>query len=523
MPDERGDAIVAVPSSSPPARPIAWIGFLAMCLGMFMAILDIQIVASSLPEIQSAFGVSLDLLSWVQTAYLIAEIVAIPLTARLTRLLSLRGLFLFSIGGFTAASLGAALSGSFAELILCRTIQGFCGGAVIPAVFTAGFELFAEEERLLPTTVAGIFAMLAPTLGPVVGGYITDSFSWHWLFLINLPPGLLVAGLTGALLRHGRPDWSLLGHLDYLGAALAALFLGSLQLLLDEGPRRGWAGGFVIAVATLCAASGLGALRRCLRHRGPIVELGLFGDRRFAASCFFSFVLGAGLYGSVYLMPLFLGLVREHTPVEIGLVMVVSGAAQLVSAPFATAAERRLDPVLLAGLGYALFAFGLFANGFETVETDFDGLLLPQILRGAGVMLCLLPTMTLALGHRDGDDLANASALFNLMRNLGGAIGIALIDTILDRRAPAHVAWLVTHLQAGDPAAARIVGLPLDRFHNVPLGPVDEATKEQVAPLVQRAGLLLSMNEAWLALAVGFALALLALPLLAARRGATRR
>ncbi len=194
-----------------------------------------------------------------------------------------------------------------------------------------------------------------------------------------------------------------------------------------------------------------------------------------------------------------------------------------MSAPFATAAERRLDPVLLAGLGYALFAFGLFANGFETVETDFDGLLLPQILRGAGVMLCLLPTMTLALGHRDGDDLANASALFNLMRNLGGAIGIALIDTILDRRAPAHVAWLVTHLQAGDPAAARIVGLPLDRFHNVPLGPVDEATKEQVAPLVQRAGLLLSMNEAWLALAVGFALALLALPLLAARRGATRR
>ena len=156
-----------------------------MCLGMFMAILDIQIVASSLPEIQTAFGIPLDLLSWVQTAYLIAEIIAIPLTARLTRLLSLRGLFVLAIGGFTLASLGAALSTQFAELLICRVIQGFCGGAVIPAVFTAGFALFPEDRRLLPTTVAGIFAMLAPTLGPVVGGYITDTWSWHWLFLIN--------------------------------------------------------------------------------------------------------------------------------------------------------------------------------------------------------------------------------------------------------------------------------------------------------------------------------------------------
>jgi MFS transporter, DHA2 family, multidrug resistance protein len=499
-------------------RPTAWIGFLAMCLGMFMAILDIQIVASSLPEIQTAFGIPLDLLSWVQTAYLIAEIVAIPLTARLTRLLSLRGLFVLAIGGFSAASLGAALSPGFGALIFCRVVQGFAGGAIIPTVFTAGFALFPEDRRILPTTVAGIFAMLAPTLGPVVGGYLTDTYSWHWLFLINLPPGIVVAVLTGTLLREGRADWQLLRRFDYAGAALAALFLGSLELLLKEGPKRGWAGGFIASLLLLCFVGGAGAVHRCLTHREPIVELGLFNDRRFAASCLFSFTLGAGLYGSVYLMPLFLGLVREHTPIEIGIIMIVSGFAQLATAPLAATAERRLDPVLLTALGYGLFAVGLFLNGFSTFETDFHGLFWPQVLRGIGVMLCLLPTTTLALEHRKGDGLANASALFNLLRNLGGAIAIALVDTILERRVPSHVAELVKRLQAGDRETARLVGLPLERFHGLPLGPIDEATKQQVAPLVERAALVLSFNEAWLLLGLSFALTLLALPLLRASR-----
>ena len=499
-------------------RPTAWIGFLAMCLGMFMAILDIQIVASSLPEIQTAFGIPLNLLSWVQTSYLIAEIVAIPLTARLTRLLSLRGLFVVSIGGFSIASLGAALSPAFAELIFCRVVQGFAGGAIIPTVFTAGFALFPEDRRILPTTVAGIFAMLAPTLGPVIGGYLTDTYSWHWLFLINLPPGAVVAVLTGTLLRNGRPDWPLLRHFDYAGAVLAALFLGALELLLKEGPKRGWAGGFIASLLLLCFVGGVGAVHRCLTHREPIVELGLLTDRRFAASCLFSFTLGVGLYGSVYLMPLFLGLVREHTPIEIGLVMIVSGAAQLATAPLAAAAERRCDPLLLTALGYGLFGIGLFVNGFSTYETDFHGLFWPQVLRGIGVMLCLLPTTTLALQHRKGDELANASAIFNLLRNLGGAIGIALIDTILERRVPVHLAELVARLQAGDRETARFVGLPLERFHGTPLGPVDEATRQQVAPLVERAAFVLSFNEAWLLLGLCFALTLLALPLLRASK-----
>ncbi len=485
-----------------------------MCLGMFMAILDIQIVASSLPEIQAAFDIPLDRLSWVQTAYLIAEVVAIPLTVRLTRLLSLRGLFVSAVAGFTLASVGCALSHGFPALILFRVIQGFCGGVVIPAVFTAGYLLFPEGRRILPTTVAGVFAMLAPTLGPVVGGYITETYSWHWLFLINLGPGLLVVPVVAWILHTGRPDWRLLSHFDFLGVGLMALGLGSLEILLKEGPKHGWSGAIVFVPLGLCLIGGGGAIWRCFDRADPIVELHLLGERSFALSCLYSFVLGMGLYGSVYLLPLFLGLVREHTPLEIGEIMIVCGVAQLVIAPLAAAAERRLDARLLTAAGYALFAAGLLGNGFATYDTDFNGLFWPQILRGAGMMLCLLPTTTIALGLHSGEMLANASALFNLMRNLGGAIGIALVDTILERRPPVHVAELVARLQAGDAEAARIVGLPVDKFHGVAMGPVDEATKEAVATLVERAALVISFNEAWLVFGVLFVAAALVTPLI---------
>ncbi len=478
---------------------------------MFMAILDIQIVASSLPEIQAAFGIELDRLSWVQTAYLIAEVVAIPLTARLTRLLSLRGLFAGAVAGFTLASLGCALSRDYATLIAFRTIQGFCGGMVIPAVFTAGFLLYPEGKRILPTTVAGVFAMLAPTLGPVVGGYITDTFSWHWLFLINLAPGALVVPVVVCFIRVGRPDWRLLPYLDYLGVGLVALALGCLEIVLKEGPRHQWAGAIVVVPLTLFLFGGAAAIWRCLRHGEPVIDLRLLGERSFALSCLYSFVLGMGLYASVYLLPLFLGLVRGHSPLEIGEIMIVCGAAQLLVAPLAASAERRFDPRLLAAIGYALFAAGLLANGNATYQTDFWGLFWPQVLRGAGVMLCLLPTTTIALALHAGDRLANASALFNLMRNLGGAIGISLVDTILERRPPVHVSDLVARLQAGDRATALLVGLAPDKFNGKPMPPVDEATKEQIAPLVERAALVLSFNEAWLMFGIVFALTAIAI------------
>ncbi len=494
--------------------PRTWLGFLAMCLGMFMAVLDIQIVASSLPEIQAAVGIPSHELSWVQTAYLIAEVIAIPLTGWLTRLMTLRGMFVSATAGFTAASVGCALSNGFAALVACRVIQGFCGGAIIPAVFTSVFVLFPRSRQVRATAIGGVFAVLAPTLGPVVGGYITETYSWHWLFLINVAPGILVTLGVALTLRTGRADWSLLRSFDFASLALLAACLASLEILLKEAPPRGWTNPFVLALLALCLTTGAAVIPRNLRRPRPLIALHCFRDRAFAIGCVYSFILGAGLYGSVYLVPIFLGFIRDHTPLEIGLIMLVGGVAQLLVAPIAAPMERRIDRRLLTGLGYGVFAAGLIANGFATFETDYDGLFWPQVLRGIAVMFCLLPTTSLALEGQPADGIADASGFFNLMRNLGGAIGIALIDTVLELRPPVHAARIVERLQAGDRATAAFVGLPLDRFHGVPLGPIDEATKETVRPLVERAAAVASFNDAYFLIGGLFLLSLALLPLL---------
>ena len=489
-------ALILTPEGTVGAK--TWVGFTAMSIGMFLAILDTQIVASSLPDIQAGLGIALGRLSWVQTAYLIAEVVAIPLTGWLTRVMSTRGAFLACICGFTAASLACASSDSFWSLISARVLQGFCGGALIPLVFSAIFLMFQWPARTQATLVAGLLAMLAPTLGPAVGGFITDRFSWHWLFLINVPPGIAVALLVGWAVDIDRPAWRCFASVDLLALPLLAVFLGSLQLVLKEAPHRGWASIETLLLAGLCVICGSGVIRRSLRHSAPLIDLSAFRDGNFVAGCCFSFVLGAGLYGATYLLPVFLGLIRNYDALAIGEIMMVTGAAQLVMAPVATILERRIETRLLIAAGYVLLAVGLIGNGFMTFETDFWGLFWQQLVRGAAIMLCLLPTTALALSGFDPLHVPNASGLFNLMRNLGGAIGLALIDTVLEQRAPTHVEAIVARLQAGDASAARLVGLPTEHFTGVPIGEVDEATRALVAPLVERAGLVAAFDDAWL-------------------------
>jgi DHA2 family multidrug resistance protein len=512
---------LTIPAAEAPESAGAWCGFLAMCVGMFMAILDIQIVASSLPEIQAGLQIPLNQLSWVQTAYLIAEIVAIPLTAWLTSLLSLRRLFLIAVAGFTVASAGCAGSNGFAVLICFRVVQGFAGGVMIPATFTAIFSLFPERRHVLATSIGGLLAMLAPMLGPVIGGYITDTYSWPWLFLINIGPGLVAALVAGFSLQTQRPDFSALDRLDLVSLVLFIVALSALEIGLKDAPDQGWLGARPLTLFALTLVCGTIAVRRCLGRRRPLLDVRLLCQRDFAAACFFSFTLGAMLYGSVYLTAVFLGLVRAHTAYETGLIMIVAGAAQFVALPFAAILERRIDARVLTGFGYALFAAGLFANGFMTWESDYDALFWPQVLRGVGVVFCLLPTTSVALEPRSGEALPNASALFNLMRNLGGAIWIALLDTILDRRG-FHADALMRRLHDGDPDAAAFVGLPVDAFQHQHLDSLTDIT--QVADvLVERAGAVLAFNEAWLALGAFCAISLLALPLLKARPEASPR
>ncbi len=496
---------------------LLWLGFTAMCVALFMAVLDIQVVASALTTIGGALGIAPEKLGWIQTGYLTAEVIAIPLTGLLTRALSLRWMFVAATLGFTLASLACAFATSFDMLVWLRVIQGFFGGMLIPAVFTSIFVMMPKEREILATTLAGTFAVTAPTIGPFIGGWLTQHYSWHWIFLVNIFPGLAVCLVVASCVRVGEAEPAILRKLDYATLVLAAIFLASLELLLNEAPGRHWQGSFVFSIGGICAVSALLGGWRAFTHAMPFIDLRRFRHRAFALGSALSFVFGMGLYGSVYMLALFLGLVRGHSPLEIGEIMMVSGAAQLLMAPVAALLESRMDNRLLVAIGFVLFGLGLFSNGLVTPQSDFWGLFWPQILRGLAVMLCILPATRLALEGWSEADVPDASGLFNLMRNLGGAIGIAMIDTLVSSRTAGHAAALVNRLQAGDAGAARLVGLPTALFRGHAMGPVDELTKAMIAPMVQRAALTQSLNEGWLVLAVLFALSLLIVPAIRAK------
>lgn len=488
------------------------IGFAMMCVGMFMAILDVQVVATSLPTIQSALKIPADQMSWVQTAYLIAEVVAIPLTGLLTRLLSMCWLFVLSISVFTLASAGCATSDNFPMLIAWRILQGFSGGTLIPSVFSAVFLLFPLTRQGVATTFAGVLAVLAPTVGPVVGGWITETYSWHWLFLINVAPGIVSAVVAGILLPKEPMRLSEARKLDVLSLLLLAIALAALEIALKEAPTRGWSSGLVAGLLAISLASSVGFVGRTLNASPPIVRLGTFADRSFTIGCVLSFVLGIGLYGSVYLMPVFLAFVRGHNALEIGVTMLVTGVTQLMTAPIAVALEQRVNARLLTSFGFALFGVGLGLSGLQTPETDFDTMFWPQVIRGLAIMFCLLPPTRLALGHLAASRVPDASGLFNLMRNLGGAIGLAMIDTVIYTRSPALGTALTKRLEAGDVDTAKYVGIPLDMFMNRPAGPLEGPALTMVQSLVRNAALTQAINEAWIMIAALTFGALLCVP-----------
>ncbi|GLH77653.1 MFS transporter [Bradyrhizobium sp. SSBR45G] len=472
-----------------------------MCVGMFMAILDIQVVATSLPTIQEALGITPDAMSWIQTAYLIAEIIAIPLTGLLTRVFTLRWLFVGAVSVFTAASLGCALSGSFHMLLAFRVLQGFFGGLLIPVVFSAVFLLFPARLHALATTIGGVVAVLAPTVGPVVGGFITNTWSWPWLFLINIAPGILAATVTPALLPRQDVELGELDKLDLLALLLLAVSLASLELGLKEAPKGGWLSSNCIALLVLSASCLTLLIQRLLAAAHPILRLGSFQRRSFTLGCLSSFCLGIGLFGSVYLMPVFLAFVRGHDAFEIGKIMLVTGVAQLIAAPFVTALDGKVDARLLTAFGFVLFGAGLAASAFQPASADYQEMFWPQVVRGVGIMFCLLPPTRIALGDLPQAEVADASGLFNLMRNLGGAIGIALIDTIIYGRVALHAQAFRDRLMAGDTATAKAIGLAPELLRNRPRNISEEQAIAYVRPLVEKASLALCVNEAWALLA----------------------
>jgi MFS transporter, DHA2 family, multidrug resistance protein len=481
-----------------------WLGFLALSVGMFMAILDIQVVVTSLKSIEEALQIGPELMSWVQTTYIIAEVIAIPVTALLTRVLSMRYLFGIALGFFTFASLGCALSYGFSDLLAWRVLQGFAGGVLIPLVFSAIFLLFPKGlEQTFATGIAGFLAVLGPAFGPIIGGWLTEHYSWHWLFLINIVPGILAtfAGLVflpriAAQLRMFRElDWP---SLISFGVSLALLIIG-----LKEAPSRGWLSPVVLG----CFAISVAGLIYAVKRPHPAIMFYLLKDRALAYGCALSFLLGFLLFSSVYILPVYLGFVRGLGPLAIGLVVLTMGLTQLVAAPFTVLIDRYLDARLLTAIGFIIFAAGLGANSYLTVTTEAADLFWPLVLRGAAIALCILPPIRIALALMPIDKVSDASGLFNLVRNIGGVIGIAVMDTVMFSRAPDHVQDLIDLARSSPATAAPLLGVTVDELPD----PEDAMGIFGLSDLAQSAGLTMAINEAWLLLAV---LSLLALPLL---------
>ena len=495
--------------------PADWIAFMAMVVGMFMAILDIQIVASSIAQIQSGIAASADEATWVQTSYLVAEVVMIPLSGWLARLLSLRLLFFISAVSFTVASGLCAMAWSIESMIVFRAVQGFLGGAMIPTVFTASFTLFPPSRQAGMSVLIGLVATMAPTLGPTLGGWLTESVSWHWLFLVNLLPGAVVAALVWSFGRREPVNRAMLKGFDLAGILLVALFLGTLQYVLEEGNRKDWLGdGLIATMVVVSAAAGLAFLWRELTAPHPVVDLRAFSDSNFAVGCFYSFVIGIGLYGSVYVVPLYLGQVRGYSALEIGVTMMVTGAFQCLSAPLAGALARVMDPRLMLGLGLGVGGGGLWVNSAITSDWGYWERFRPMAVRGLSVLYCYLPCNRVALGHLPPERVPNASGLYNLMRNLGGAVGLAVIATMLTRRLDHHMLRLSEALTAGRGIAVdTLAGLTAQLTPTMGAG-AEAAALKILWRMTRREALTLAFADVLLLMAGVFVVGLLLLPLL---------
>lgn len=500
--------------------PRKLIAFFALVFGMFMAILDIQIVSSSLSQIQAGLSAAPDEVSWVQTSYLIAEVIMIPLSGFLARALSTRVFFSICAGGFTAASALCATATSIDQMIVYRALQGFIGGGMIPSAFAAAYTVFPRSKQPMVMALVGLTVTLAPTVGPTVGGYLTDLFSWHWLFLVNVIPGLIATAIAWTMVDFDKPEKGLLRRFDFIGLVFMAVFLGSLEYVIEEGQKNDWFDDrgismFAVITVIFCALF----FWRVTTAKTPIVDLSSFTDRNFAVGSVLTFVLGIGLYGLTYLYPLYLARIRGYTSLQIGETVFVTGAFMFLTAPIVGILVRKTDPRRLIFVGLVGFAISAFELTPITADWAFGELFFPQALRGVSLMLCMIPINQLALGTLAPDRIKNASGLFNLTRNLGGAVGLALINTVLQRRDDIHVAQLAEHVRWGAPVAEERIASIAAGLRPALGNLADAAAIGRINGMVAQQAQVMAFADIFLLLGILFGAMVLLVPLVQKPRG----
>jgi len=436
----------------------AWIAVLAGMLGAFMALLDIGITNSSLKHILGTLSATQEEGSWISTAYLVAEIIAIPLTPLFTRVFGLRTYLVANTALFLLFSTLCGAAWNLPSMIAFRALQGFASGALIPMAMTLVVMKLPASRRAAGMGLFGLTAMLAPTLGPTVGGYLSEAHGWPSIFYINWAPGLLlIAGVLHGLDREPMRLQRLLDA-DWIGIALMATGLGALTVFLEEGNARDWLESEFIATAAALAIVGLlGWAAHSAAHPEPFVALSLFGHRNFAVATVLAAVTGLGLYGSSFLLPLYLGQIAGYTPMQIGEVIMWAGLPQLVMMPVAARMSTRIDNRVLCTFGLAMFGLSCLMNTSLDATTGYDQLLFSQVVRALGQPFIVLTIGNFAMHRIPARDTASASSLYNMVRNLGGSVGIALLSSTLVNRANFHAARLGEWVTAyGGPTRERL-------------------------------------------------------------------
>jgi DHA2 family multidrug resistance protein len=496
-----------------PLSPKTLLAFFAMVVGMFMAILDIQIVASSLSVIAAGLSASGDELSWIQTSYIIAEVIIIPTTGFASRLLSTRISYFIAALGFTLMSLLCALAWNIESMIIFRALQGLFGGAMIPTAFGAIFIIFPKSMRTQVSMIIGLVVTVAPTIGPTLGGYITETISWHFMFLLNVIPGIFVCTTVFLYVDFDKPNYKLLKNFDFIGILLMAVCLGSLQYVLEEGNKKDWLDdAYILLLTIIVIITFIWLIIRELTYQNPIIDLGSFKNKNFTFGCVYAFILGIGLYGSVYLLPLFLFTIAGYNTLQIGITMMVTGVFQFISAPVAGKMfGSGVDKRIILAIGFSLFALGAFSNSFLTAESGYWELFIPQMIRGFALMFCFMPINDLALGTMSKDEVQNASGIYNLTRNLGGAIGLAVISSLITAKSKIYVQTMKDNMPLTSPKVQE----SLEFFTQVLVGKVNDpelAAYQLLNSVVEREAFIIAINNVFVIIAIIFCMGMLLIP-----------
>ena len=421
-----------------------WVAVIASTLGAFMAVLNIQIVNASLADIQGAIGAGLDDGGWISTAYLVAEIVVIPLTGWLARVFSVRRYLIANAVLFLVFSVACAFARDLGQMIVLRAIQGFTGGVLIPMAFTIIITLLPKAKQPIGLALFALSATFAPAIGPTIGGYLTENWGWQYIFYVNLVPGILMVVMLWFSLDHEPMNLSLLKTGDWPGIATMAIGLASLQTVLEEGNKDDWFGSpFILRLSIIAAVSLALFIWIELTTEQPLLNLRLLVRRNFGFGLIANFLLGIALYGSVFILPVYLARVQGYNSEQIGMVLAWTGLPQLLLIPLVPRLMQRFDVRAIIAIGFALFAASNFMNIYMTADYAADQLLWPNIVRAVGQALVFTPLSAVAAAGIEKENAGSASALFNMMRNLGGAIGIAMLQTFLTKREQFHSNVLV--------------------------------------------------------------------------------